>query len=136
MEEEMRTKRVNRFFCDHCNRGSLRSDTMRRHEAACFRNPDRRCPICANAALEQKPMTALKAAFPDPADLQPLRDLTEGCPACILSTIIQVRHMTTIYVGEHGESEEDVPEMITFNYKEEMAAFNAEPGRTNLCMLY
>lgn len=82
-------------------------------------------------------MEELKVAFPDPADLQPLRDLTEGCPACILSTIIQARHMTTIFFGgEHDDDfEKDVPEMVTFNYKEEMRQFQAEPGRTNIGMM-
>lgn len=130
MEEKVRTKRVLRHFCDHCKRGGFQKHSMQRHENACFRNPKRWCPICADAALEQQPMEKLLAAFPDPENLTALRDLTQGCPACIVATIIQARHMKTVCVGE-GE-DIDVRVMVDFNYKTELAEFNNEPGRKHL----
>lgn len=80
-----------RWFCDHCGKGSGSASYMKRHEAGCTANPNRACGLCREADLLQQPTADLIVALGpgDKAGLDALRDLAEGCPACILTAIRQ-----------------------------------------------
>jgi hypothetical protein len=43
----MRTKKVNRYWCDFCNKAGLQAGAMRKHELHCTLNADRKCRVCA-----------------------------------------------------------------------------------------
>lgn len=42
----MRTKKVNRYWCDFCNKAGLQAGAMRKHEKHCTLNPARTCRVC------------------------------------------------------------------------------------------
>jgi hypothetical protein len=90
----MITKRVLRYFCDFCRRGSLRKSTTEKHERGCTANPNRICGLCEYAipTLKQKPIADLIACLSwdkDNYGMADLRNLCEGCPGCILAAIRQ-----------------------------------------------
>lgn len=103
----MITKRVNRYYCEHCKKGGCSSGHMRRHEKSCTKNPARVCNMCNAAVLQQKPIEVLlfayrydvengKALFDGPeseggTEVVPTKTLevAEGCPACVLAAIRQ-----------------------------------------------
>ena len=108
----MITKKVNRYYCEFCGKASCAAWAMRKHERACTLNPERICGMCAFAAIEQRPMTDIRACLPNRADYEPepdvygfivytdlekaiavsledLRKLTDGCPACIMAALRQ-----------------------------------------------
>lgn len=86
----MITKKVNRYYCEHCRKGGQSAGCIRRHEAGCTANTDRVCGMCAHARLQQKPLAEL---IPHVADgewgIKELSNAVEGCPACILAAIRQ-----------------------------------------------
>ncbi len=99
----MRTKTVKRHYCDHCGKGGFRVSSMLRHESGCTANPLRTCQFCAMMELVQKPIEELKVALVDAVDfgdeenydsvdkqaIVKLRELAQGCPACMLAAIRQ-----------------------------------------------
>ena len=108
----MRTKRVNRYYCDFCRKSGCSAPHMAKHERHCTMNPNRECGVCKMLNLRQQPMAVLLALQPNPADypatdefgaiprelseaaeasLQELRDATDDCPACILAALRQGR---------------------------------------------
>lgn len=91
--ERMRRKRAWRYYCDHCNRGGASGGHMKVHEKRCCRNPERVCGMCREAEIGQKPIKDLIEALGDGLDdgVIKLRTLAVGCPACMLSAIIQSR---------------------------------------------
>lgn len=85
----MRRTKVWRYHCDYCGKGGCSGGHIRRHEAACCRNPNRVCGMCALSGVGGATVPALLAAFGPTGDLKALRDAAEGCPACMLAAIIQ-----------------------------------------------
>ena len=112
----MRTKRVLRYYCDHCNKGGCGKAAMIRHEQRCVKNPSRTCGFCVEMGEAQKPMTELLKALED-GSLEQLREVSNNCPACILATIVQYRSKYSV---------PDDPVWIDFNYKEEAEAYWVE----------
>ena len=106
----MRTKLVTRYYCDHCSRGSLTKSSMVAHESRCFRNPNRKCELCVEVV--ECSATELNAAFAE-GGLPLLREKAHGCPACILSALMQ---------GSAGDSED----WHDFDYKKEKEAWDKE----------
>ena len=128
----MKTKRVNRYYCDYCKKSGCSAGHMRRHEERCTMNPERTCRVCKLVEAEQKPMAELLAVlpvrqqFPDLEDedgctviseafvsavndaLPVLRDVAENCPACVLAALRQA--------GAY------LPAVSGFNFTEEMKA--------------
>lgn len=129
----MKTKKVNRYWCDFCNRASLQAACTRRHESRCTLNPERVCGLCAFLELEQAKLPVLVAILPDPAPLKRVQTNDDGvegwtswdgleeavervlpllraaahdCPACILAAIRQ-RGIPA-------------PEISSFKFKDEM----------------
>jgi len=111
----MRTKRVNRYYCDFCKKSGCSKGHMATHEAHCTMNPNRKCRLCAEvfnpspealAALVATTKEALSAVavrvtgdnFGDWVHLDSealrkvvddVRDATETCPACTLAVLRQ-----------------------------------------------
>lgn len=65
----MRTKKVNRYWCDFCNKAGLSADAMAKHEAHCTMNPDRNCRVCTlingGYTVGRERMAELVALLPD-----------------------------------------------------------------------
>lgn len=110
----MKQKKTWRYFCDYCGRSGCSKFHMRKHEAACTKNPGRNCRFCVLLGEDQAPITELLRHIPDYMASstskhqefevpQSLRELAGGCPACILATLRQS--------GGFG--------WVNFNYKEE-----------------
>jgi hypothetical protein len=78
---------------------------MERHEAACFKNPNRKCPVCFDAE-EHKPDWDSKTMS--------VSAIGAECPACLVAMVIQ--HNVDV-CGPDGEWI-DYP-----NFKEELRAF-------------
>lgn len=105
----MRTKKVNRYYCDFCGRGGCAAGHMAKHEKRCTKNPNRECGVCLvsdeyTGEARQKPMPELVAVMPDitievaqtdegraliDSGFEALNELTEGCPCCILAALRQ-----------------------------------------------
>ena len=130
----MKTRKVNRYYCDFCKKQGGSASHMRRHESACTMNPKRICRVCKMLDYPQVDLGELvkllpnhETYFKDDDDmggearyysselttasnnvLSKLRDATENCPACILAAIRQA-HIP-------------VPMVTDFNFTEEMEA--------------
>ena len=90
----MRRKPSYRYYCDYCKKSGGSGSAMAIHEKHCTMNPNRVCRFCATGAdwgMEQHPIGDLIAALGcgDEAGMKALRELAQGCPACILAAIRQ-----------------------------------------------
>lgn len=113
----MKTKKVNRYYCDFCPKSGCAAGHMKSHELHCTANPNRECGLCRQAV---KPADlfhhipeaeSFKKAYTwkDPstdevhedftleghepareAALLTLREACGDCPACILAVLRQV----------------------------------------------
>lgn len=112
---KMRTKRVLRYFCDHCKKGGQSKHHMARHESRCTRNPIRVCGFCLQVDRETPSMANLILALR--GGIENLREVSENCPGCILSAIIQS--------GFQEPPSEENPNGVwyDFKYKEEVKQF-------------
>ena len=126
----MRTKKVNRYYCDFCKKAGLSAPHMARHEKSCTMNPNRVCRVCGMIDNQQMPMAELLVMLPNPMDynngsygdiafdeyltieankaLVELRQRSGNCPACILAAIRQKKI--------------PVPMVTDFNFTKEMKA--------------
>lgn len=77
----MRSKTVQRFYCDHCNKGGFKRALMERHERTCFSNPKRQCPLCSN-----KPEHKVREYS---QIMVPVETVEAECPHCLLAVLIQ-----------------------------------------------
>ncbi len=77
----MRTKTVQRHYCDHCNKGGFQRKSIERHERTCFRNPQRECPLCGNQEYHK--------ARPYEEAHSPVESSGPECPYCLLSVLIR-----------------------------------------------
>ncbi len=114
----MRVKKVNRYYCDHCNKSGCAAGHMKKHEKHCTMNPDRECRMCKLLDVEQVPMAEMLSVLPDPEKFidgilgdkhseeqavrayeklneaveqatEKLRVTTNNCPTCILAALRQ-----------------------------------------------
>lgn len=72
----MRTKRVNRYYCDFCKKAGQSKPSMERHESGCTLNPNRVCRVCkmdrpefARGEARQRPIAELLALLPAHSEL-------------------------------------------------------------------
>lgn len=110
----MRTKLVNRYYCDFCPKSGCSSGAMKRHEKHCTMNPERACRMCQRGEVEQQPMADLLACLRTVCDdanwytddcwqrnaqecLERLKEVASGCPACILAAIRQHGMVTYMF---------------------------------------
>lgn len=127
----MRTKKVNRYYCDFCKKSGGSAGHIVKHEKACTNNPNRVCGICAIAGypldMVQQPLADLMALLPDQDSrevdsmgeyfewllqatndaLPKLREATSGCPACMLAALRQSGLLSS----------------VSFDFKKEMESF-------------
>lgn len=107
----MRTKLVNRYYCDFCKKSGGSIYWMRRHEERCTNNPNRVCGMCAiDGSVLQKSMKELSDALLA-GGMDGLREAAEGCPACIFAAIRQT--------NTEEMSEDACLEVFRFNFKDE-----------------
>lgn len=113
----MKQRKVWRYYCDHCGKGRCTRSAGEMHERHCIRNPDRGCRMCKHATGDEKcvpePMPTLMEAFRT-GGLAELRKVAEGCPACMLATIVQCR--------ERDGGAYDFENEGNFDYKTEVAS--------------
>jgi len=128
----MKTRKVNRYYCDFCKKTGGSKFHMEKHERGCTKNPNRVCGICNKMEYTQQPMTKLIEVVGDVkqyevsnglhdgmidtgtwfsedlinAMIPKLRDATENCPMCMLAALRQ--------------SGIPVPAATAFNYKNEL----------------
>jgi hypothetical protein len=105
----VKIKRVLRYYCDHFRKGGCGKAAMIRHELHCIKNPQRECRMCALLGGQSTPMPELLEALLEDG-LDGLRKKTDGCPACMLAAIVQMR------ISGRGEFEFDLTE---FDYQAE-----------------
>jgi hypothetical protein len=121
----MRVRHVIRYYCDFCPRGYFKKASMARHEKGCTANPSRICGLCeyAEPSLKQHPIAELVACFGPKEEwdycstdecMQRLRNMTEGCPGCILAAIRQSGIMKALYDSEYGYPD------LKFDFKKEL----------------
>jgi len=104
----MKTKKVNRYYCEFCKKANCSASSISTHEKSCTLNPNRFCGMCAKLDLPQAKMDDLLAILPKPEiqedgmwgssisniehvekSMAELRGLSNNCPACIMATIRQ-----------------------------------------------
>jgi len=118
----MTSKKVTRYYCDFCRKGSFTAKRMKEHEASCTLNPNRVCSLCAEYNQESTPLAELMAicdTFPARAEeqkshLNDLRDAAEGCPVCMMAAMRQC----------NAKKVDEV--WFDFDFKEEMREFRKE----------
>jgi len=127
----MRVKKINRYWCDFCNRGGLQSFAMSKHEKHCTLNPNRKCRVCDLLGVAPV-LQELIDMLPDPTtyntaeclaqkheetehykltqqleEIYPaFRDAAGDCPACMMAAL-RLKKIP-------------VPMMEKFNFKAEM----------------
>ena len=101
-----------RYYCDFCNKGGGQKHAMAKHEKGCTLNHDRICGLCDKGELSQQPFSVLLEAYKD-GGLDKLRDITENCPACILTTIR----------ANHNPKEDVLQWDNKFDFKKELEEF-------------
>jgi hypothetical protein len=103
------------YYCEHCKRHRITARAIVNHEPRCIYNPNR---IVCGWHDDRKPYShagTLAAGLRDNLDVEWLRIGADGCPACMLSAVVQAG--LTVY-------ERDA---LGFDYKAEVERFrNAE----------
>lgn len=117
----MKSKKVWRYWCDHCGKGGCRKDAIVSHEASCIKNKKRKCRTCLMAGISQVATEDLVTGFSKARNEQDavawLRAVTKGCPTCMLATIIRF---------QEPPDEDGYGRWIDFDYKKERDAFWTE----------
>lgn len=104
----VRTKKVNRYWCDFCKKASLSSGAMRKHESRCTLNPERVCRMCSFIGNEQPELCVIMDLLPNPEDyrgefgefsgswdaviadaMKNVRATADNCPCCIMAALRQ-----------------------------------------------
>lgn len=103
----MRTRKVNRYYCEYCKKSGGSASHMVRHEKHCTLNPNRWCRVCELIEGYRRPLEELIAVLPDIIEkpdgfgsvtveceglkeaVKELRDLADGCPACMMAALRQ-----------------------------------------------
>ena len=107
----MRTKRVNRYYCEFCRKSGGSAGHMVRHEEHCTMNPHRKCRMCESIDTPQPDIRSLLSALPNAetfevpaqfgigkayrglddgirAGIERCKSITE-CPICIFAALRQ-----------------------------------------------
>ena len=113
----MKTKKVNRYYCDYCKKANCSSAGMKKHELHCTMNPERICRMCRIVGSQQVPMTKLLKILPEGSPdnfcleveqaLPKLRAATNGCPACMLAALRQAHINLLFYDFNYGVEMEE-----------------------------
>jgi hypothetical protein len=96
----MITKKVNRYYCEYCNKSGGNAAVIKKHEKHCTLNPNRECGCCDTYLdREQTDLNELMALLPIPDSdnaeqltkdaIPALMELSGNCPTCIMSALRQ-----------------------------------------------
>lgn len=111
----MKTKKVNRYWCDYCGKQGGSAGHMKHHEERCTKNLNRVCGMCKIIEQDQPKLSDMLAILPDPKSFKEmwgdegqfetlndtrllailtevfpkLRDIAGECPACIMAALRQ-----------------------------------------------
>lgn len=142
----MKKRKVWRYTCDYCKKSGCSGGHIKRHEAACTNNPNRICRMHFCLGLKAKPMSEImevvrtrpsfpwgggvseedsmkrKAAWS--AFMDRLKEVTDGCPACILAALRQGE----IYANPSEDWEGEGP---VWDFKAAKRAFWEEVNEQN-----
>lgn len=80
----MRTVMRPRHYCDHCKKASGSAYHMRRHEAGCTMNPNRKCGFCGATGEKLAELIAIINA----EGFKAMHSAAE-CPGCTLAALRQ-----------------------------------------------
>jgi hypothetical protein len=103
----MKTKKVNRYYCDFCKKSGGSAGHIRRHEKHCTNNINRECGVCKNALDKgQRDLNKLIQILPNVKNylvedyahpdalkedinkaIPTLRKESGKCPACMLAAL-------------------------------------------------
>lgn len=113
----MKRKKVWRYYCDHCKKAGCSGGHIKSHEIHCTNNPNRICGMCKLAGLDQSSISELVSALGagNKLGVDNLRDLTDGCPACMLAAIRQS--------GLNDDYDNHNTDYIEFSFKKERDIF-------------
>ena len=81
-----------RWYCDYCKKGFWTRIGAEKHNRACTLNLLRICGSCLTKQLHQQPLTTLRAVLSQTKldhGVAELRELTQGCPACMYAALRQ-----------------------------------------------
>ena len=109
-----------RYYCDHCKKVGGHRHVIERHESSCVRNPNRICRMCQMMDVTQQPTEALRVALRN-GGVASVREVAQGCPACILAAIVGSRN-ALIAQGNWDHPED----WSTFDFKKEMDSAMSE----------
>jgi hypothetical protein len=85
------------YYCEHCKRHRIKPEAILRHEPRCIYNPLR--SECGwHKGLKPAAPADLALVFKDDPDVEWLRKMADGCPACMLAAVVQARRL-----GLHDE---------------------------------
>lgn len=85
----MKTKKVNRYYCEHCPKSGCNAGHIKEHESKCCRNPGRVCKVCGTKSRDYSDL--VKQFEASAHDTDKLGDLVDGCPYCTLAVILQAQ---------------------------------------------
>jgi hypothetical protein len=124
----MRTKKVTRYYCDHCGKGKFKRPDMEAHEQSCTRNLNRHCGLCNREWLA---IAALAKEMVDRGEddecLLWLRNSCGHCPSCMLAVIQYAGRE----LGEWMFRPNADPGSPMFDYKKERDDFRDEQYRNS-----
>jgi hypothetical protein len=106
----MIVKKVNRYYCEYCEKSGGSAGHMRHHEERCTANPNRECGCCTNLLEQEQPILseimALLPTFPEgwkDSDydtesalrselariFSAIQEAAKDCPVCIMAALRQ-----------------------------------------------
>lgn len=103
----MKTKKVNRYYCDFCKKANCCKSAMILHEKHCTANPARECRMCKTPRDISFLIGLLLDAKTTDDDGMTVLRVACNCPACILAVLRQSK----------------LAGIVTFDYKEEAKAW-------------
>lgn len=117
----MKSKKVWRYYCDHCKKSGCGKAAMLKHEASCCRNPGRVCRMCVRGECAPLPLPELAEHI---HNIDALRKAADGCPACMLAAVMQFVPRQQPWSGSY----EDTPpeQFADVDFKAEAARFWAD----------
>jgi hypothetical protein len=130
-----------RYKCDFCGKNMRQKKPMERHELSCTMNPNRICKMHKYATGEDNPtvpsiasLLAILEAHRNDEDhgLKELREATNNCPCCILSSLRQSGLTSPVECSTEDEREmgtyltDPLVGKDEFDFKKELEEFWAE----------
>lgn len=113
----MRTVTRPVYYCDHCARHRLTASSILTHEPKCIYNPERSaCGWHEKGDTIPAPREYVKHLYQS-LDLDWLRSILDGCPACMLAVVVQAD------LDVHARY------ALGFQYKDEVERFRADERR-------